>query len=88
MHLVGFIIRIYHNARSPERQITCDICLNGIGSSAEQITCDIRLNGIGSSTEQILSHVFIVAVVECVYVSQVVGPRLCEGTQLKHTAAD
>ena len=21
MHLVGFIIRIYHNARSPERQI-------------------------------------------------------------------
>ena len=22
MHLVGFIIRIYHDARSPERQIT------------------------------------------------------------------
>ena len=22
MHLVGFIIRIYHNARSPEREIT------------------------------------------------------------------
>jgi len=52
------------------------------------ITCDIRLNGIGSSAEQILTHVFIVAVVECVYVSQVVGPRLCEGTQLKHTVAD
>jgi len=72
VHLVGFIIRIYHNARSPERQITCDI----------------RLNGIGSSAEQVLTHVFIVAVVECVYVSEVVGPRLCEGTQLKHTAAD
>ena len=30
MHLVGFIIRIYHNARSPERQmlyvILCDVC--------------------------------------------------------------
>ena len=24
MHLVGFIIRIYHDARSPERQIDTD----------------------------------------------------------------
>jgi len=24
MHLAGFIIRIYHDARSPERQIPCD----------------------------------------------------------------
>ena len=28
MHLVGFIIRIYHNARSPEHQNCCiDFCL-------------------------------------------------------------
>jgi len=26
MHLVGFIIRIYHDARSPERQIRCTVC--------------------------------------------------------------
>ena len=25
MHLVSFIIRIYHDARSPERQITYDV---------------------------------------------------------------
>ena len=25
MHLVGFIIRIYHDARSPERQIRLDV---------------------------------------------------------------
>ena len=25
MHVGGFIIRIYHDARSPERQITSDI---------------------------------------------------------------
>jgi len=24
VHLVGFIIRIYHDVRSPDRQITCE----------------------------------------------------------------
>ena len=31
MHLVGFIIRIYHEARSPERQILKDILGEGVG---------------------------------------------------------
>jgi len=28
MHLVGFIIRIYHDARSPERQKSDHLCLH------------------------------------------------------------
>ena len=28
MHLVGFVIRIYHDARSPERQIRIKFALN------------------------------------------------------------
>ena len=37
VHLVGFIIRIYHDARSPERQNTC-IALSFInfGATIEQ----------------------------------------------------
>ena len=27
MHLVGFIIRIYHDARSPERQISVSVTI-------------------------------------------------------------
>jgi len=27
VHLVGFIIRIYRDARSPERQITCSVIM-------------------------------------------------------------
>ena len=34
MHLVGFIIRIYHDARSPERQIT----RMSLGAEEGQIT--------------------------------------------------
>jgi len=30
MHLVGFIIRIYHDARSAERQITMDLSTSNV----------------------------------------------------------
>ena len=31
MHLVGFIIGIYHDVRSPERQILKDVLGEGVG---------------------------------------------------------
>ena len=27
MHLAGFVIRIYHDSRSPERQIANNVCI-------------------------------------------------------------
>jgi len=35
VHLVGFIIRIYHDARSPERLITIDPGINGSNDSVD-----------------------------------------------------
>ena len=32
VHLVGFIIRIYHDARSPERQNNKHLCMNSMNS--------------------------------------------------------
>jgi hypothetical protein len=46
----------------------------------EYITHDVSLDGVGRSAEQVLSHVSIVAVIECVDVSQVVGPGLRQST--------
>ena len=33
MHLVGFIIRIYHDSRSPERQIRLSYCISEVQNS-------------------------------------------------------
>ena len=45
MHLVGFIIRTYHDARSPERQISCYLVYSLIRFFARIVS---------ESTEQIL----------------------------------
>ena len=51
MHLVGFNIRIYHDARSPERQkrtnTLCICCLNIIEISSEfQVVSKIILSSV------------------------------------------
>ena len=43
MHLVGFIIRIYHDARSPERQILLSMVLFMIITVAFNLISDARI---------------------------------------------
>ena len=44
MHLVGFILRMYHDARSPERQIRIYIPQNGL-----ELLNPFAWYGLGSS---------------------------------------
>ena len=37
MHLVGFILRIYHDARSPERQISVQCLLENLFSGTKRL---------------------------------------------------
>ena len=56
MHLVGFIIRIYHDARSPERQtdinmfVLCAICKHSVIFDKSSVTT--ALTGSRSMTFQ------------------------------------
>jgi hypothetical protein len=54
VHLVGFIIRIYHDARSPERLMALSIDLWGCGSSLSHF-CDICVSEqfLTSETRQV-----------------------------------
>jgi len=47
VHLVGFIIRIYHDARSPKRQIFA-VCYNKsiLSINAPKFLNSIRISGI------------------------------------------
>ena len=41
MHLVGFVIRIYHNAQSPERQfVDFNLCIFGNKGEDERSCAD------------------------------------------------
>ena len=47
MHLVGFIIRIYHDARSPERQIRLCVCPSSGNDCASTGHILMKLNIVG-----------------------------------------
>ena len=53
MHLVGFIIRIYHDARSPERQIRLDVSVTVRSNSLSSLRC----RGVYLTTLYLRAHV-------------------------------
>jgi len=59
MHLFGFIIRIFHDARSPERQIRLLYYYHDVKSWAEPVYNDIGLCHTPSITSDILLYQFL-----------------------------
>ena len=56
LHIVGFIIRIYHDARSPERQITTDVriscmCVRSSASRYYELKCVYTFSSIAYRLE-------------------------------------
>ena len=53
MHLIGFIIRIYHDARSPERQIKKKMCFDSCVDILRYVLLCWRLSSTVSFAAQI-----------------------------------
>jgi len=52
VHLVGFIVRIYHYARSPERQISSTPTANGMNV---RLYCTVSRRAYGTKTFDMIS---------------------------------
>ena len=52
MHLVGFIIRIYHDARSPERQILSTVLLKPTSLLLFSV-CTVLTNSLSVTSKEV-----------------------------------